>query len=167
MLPEAELAPHGLVHVCGLVLPRRLEPALVDFEFRVGPNNATRREDGWADPEVEATWTLGAESRLVLPMPATSGPLLLELVVSTSLAPPHLVSRPLQINVGGVDLAPIVVAGAGTYNVELPRECVGDGRLEFRFRHPIVTSPRDLGVSPDDRPLAISFHRLRVRQLRG
>ncbi len=165
MLPEAELAPRGLVHVCGMVLPRRLTHAVVDFEFRVGPNTTTQAEDGWAGPEFEATWTLGATSRLVLPMPDVSGPLLLELVLSTSLAPPHLVSRPLQVSVGGVDLAPIVVAGAGTYNVELPRECVRDGRLEFHFRHPIVTSPRDLGVSPDDRPLAISFHRLRVRQL--
>jgi len=152
--------------VCGMVLPRRLTHAVVDFEFRVGPNTTTRPEDGWAGPELEATWTLGASSRLVLPMPEVSGPLLLELVLSTSLALPHLVSRPLQVSVGGVDLAPIVVAGAGTYNVELPRACVRDGRLEFHFRHPIVTSPRDLGVSPDDRPLAISFHRLRVRQLR-
>ena len=50
MLPEPELAPRGLVHVCGLVLPRLLTRATVDFDFRVGPNTVSRREDGWADP---------------------------------------------------------------------------------------------------------------------
>ena len=167
MLPEAELAPGGVVHVCGMVLPRRLSPPLVDFEFRVGANTATRREDGWADPEAEATWTLGPHSRLVLPMPPSSGPLLLELVLSTSLAPPHLVSRPLRVSVGGTELGALAVMAPGTYNLQLPEACAGGGSIELRFDHPITTSPRDLGMSEDARPLGVSFHRLRIRQLQG
>ncbi len=165
--PEAELAPEGVVALCGLVLPRRLQPVLAAIDFRTGAETRTRVTDGWAEPEAEATWTLGPQSRVSLALPPSTGPLMLEMVLSTSLAPPHLVSRPLAVSAGGVELGVLVVAAGGTYDLSLPRSCLGDGLLELEFRHALTTSPRDLGMSGDERAISISFHALRVRGMRA
>ena len=135
------------------------------FERVLGlePPVAALGESGWSDPEATHVWTLGPQSTLTLPRPDVAGPLRMEMVVGTTLLPPHLRSRPLTVSVNGMELRRFAVGETAVHACVVPQACLAGPTLALRFDHPVTASPRDLGLNPDSRPLSIAFNSIRLR----
>ena len=125
----------------------------------------TAGETGWSDPEPNHTWTQGAQSTLTLPRPRAAGTVRLELDLATIVLAPHLLSRPLSVSVNGVEVRSFAVRRNGEYACVLPEACLTGERLDLRFGHPLTTSPRDLGLNDDARPMSIAFGAIRLREM--
>ncbi len=149
--------------------PERHDPAigrlLFEHVFNLEPPILTCRENGWSDPEGALVWTLGPQSTLILPRPEAAGPIRMELVLGTTLLPPHLRSRPLTVSVNGVELRRFAVGWTAIYACLLPEACLAGPTLALRFDHPVTASPRDLGLNLDSRPISIAFNAIRLRAL--
>lgn len=50
--------------------------------------------------------------------------------------------------------------GEETKEVTIPAECIGDGELNLRFELPDAKSPKELGMSEDDRTLGLAMEKL-------
>jgi hypothetical protein len=138
---------------------------LFEHVFSREPPILTAGEDGWSEPEDSHVWTLGPQSTLTLPRPDTVRPLRLELVLGTTLLPPHLRSRPLAVSVNGVKVRRFTVDRTALYACTLPESCLAGPALALRFDHPVTVSPRDLGLNADIRPISIAFNAVRLREL--
>ena len=129
------------------------------------PPDPARGESGWSEPEGTHVWTLGPTSTLTLPRPDVAGPLRIELVVGTTLLPPHLRSRPLAVSVNGRELRRFAVDRTAVHACVVPEARLAGQTLALRFDHPVTVSPRDLGLNPDSRPISIAFSAIRLRTL--
>ncbi len=110
--------------------------------------------EGWAAPDLDACWTIGATSRLELPLPETLPDADLALVIA--LAAFHRPQQ-LSVSVGGRELAVCVVRGATALAVRVPRAlCHGRPWLDLALGHPDAVRPCDVSPSHDDRRLAFS-----------
>jgi hypothetical protein len=122
-------------------------------------------KSGWCEPEEQFSWTVGHESRLVLPcpgIPAASYTLIIQGHPYLSL--PDLSRQRLAVSVNGVELASLIVDGLFTELIRVPKGIVTGAGAEIVFGHPDSESPARHG-STDTRRLGMRFWRIRFFRL--
>ena len=148
----------------------RLEPAplaltspSVEAVFGTEGNAGLFLEDGWSSPEDGFTWAIGERSALRLPRPREAPFYRLEMEVVPFSAPPVLPAQRLEVMLNGESVATFDPLTRGRVGLIVPGSVInGRDHVEIILIHPDAARPCDLGVGADDRPLAISFHRLSI-----
>jgi hypothetical protein len=124
--------------------------------------------EGWSFPETQGTWSEGASGRLLLEMNQTSRPTEIEFTVTPFLIPHGQVGvQRVSVWANGIQLGEAALSSptAKEISFAIPSSVtLRDGRwLEIRFDYPDAKAPDALGISTDDRVLALYFRSLVVR----
>lgn len=122
--------------------------------------------EGWAVPEPDAVWTLGERSTLFLSTQTAGSE---RLLLSLELSPfhnPQTDGQRLALYVNRQLLLETVIRQHKTVTVEV-RAAIWNAGLpaEIALLHPDCESPSNLGDSPDERPLALRLHAVRIDQV--
>ena len=141
------------------------------IDFAAGGASDLYATQGWSYPKSWGRWSLGADARLVLRLvPPPSGDLLLEASVGALLGAGRQLAR-ATVSVNGAALGTWEFRPGdtpGRRRVIVPRQLLADTGVlvaDFKFDDPV--SPKELGMSDDKRPLALSFQSLTVRAADG
>ncbi len=127
-------------------------------DFGRDGNAAAFRLTGWSDPEPGETWSLGAESRLVIPAPARPSPYVMALKVRPLVADAGLPLQRLRVTVNGVEVGSFVLHRASVRACLLPADLVAARpSLEICFHLPDAARPVDVGLNADRRWLGVAF----------
>lgn len=114
-----------------------------------------KRGGGWATPEVWGVWSKGTSARLLLPYPSTH-PKTIMLDLNAFISPTIPVQQVLvQINSGLKQSFTLDKASHNQIEIHLP-----DGLSQWvtlNFYLPNALIPKDHGLGPDDRKLAIGL----------
>ncbi len=136
--------------------------------FNAGGNGYEYQGGGWSYPEADFTWTLGYESSIVLPAPASPGPYELVLDLFPFTAGP-VTEQPLTVALDGREIARAAIARGGrvTCRAEWPAEPATAGRgLTLTLHHPGAARPSETKPdSGDQRLLAFAVRSLTLRRL--
>ena len=149
-------------HIGSYLAVRRPGEVLLDVNFSAAAGNADAYAcQGFAEPEVRGTWSVGPRSSVRLP--PVPGAALLEICGTGFVRPPYLVAKPFAVSLNGERVAEWAVGEAAALFVEIPPH-MAHGALLVGFEHPVCPSPKAMGASDDDRALGFQFQTLRVRK---
>jgi hypothetical protein len=133
------------------------------IEFGDGGASGLYRRSGWAETSrrLSFTWTEGKSAKLVLPIPANSGPLTLKMRMGGLIHPPDLLFQPVEVYANGQKIADLQVSKLADFEASIPASIPNpDGKIEIEFRIPKSVSPKALGESSDSRELGIYVVRI-------
>ena len=85
----------------------------LSIDFGAHHGGEVYRTTGWSVAEPTETWTLGTESRLVLPVPERAGPYVLSMLLRPMLAPPQLRAQRLRVVANGAEVGNFTIAQRG------------------------------------------------------
>jgi len=142
------------------ILP--LSDLLLDIDFRAGGNSAAFTREGWAEQEPTHRWTLGRESRLVLP--ALGAGCVLAICATPCRHPPDLPGQAVMLALGEGLLGSPSFLELGTFAYRLPalrRETV------LRILHQNEAAPRGSEKYRHGAPLGLMVHSIRLYRLGG
>jgi hypothetical protein len=132
-----------------------IEP-LAEVLFGRHGNAGPHLLDGWSFPEDGFIWSVGAESRLQIPVPPVppgSEPIL-ELDLNPFVAPGRTTGQRLAVSVNGVRVGEASIEGEGPVGFRIPSASLGAGGMMLvELHHPDAARPADLGVNGDTRRL--------------
>jgi hypothetical protein len=123
---------------------------------------------GWARPEPDFTWGIGAESLIVLPAPAAAEEYVLTIDVVPFVHPPKLRGQTLTVSindtvVGSTDLSRPTLVG-----YRFPGHLASQAeQLTVKLGHPDATRPKDIAAGGDQRPLAFSVLEAKLYRVTG
>ncbi|MEW6280650.1 MAG: hypothetical protein AB1758_18640 [Candidatus Eremiobacterota bacterium] len=119
--------------------------------------------EGFSGFENGFTWTAAPRARVHLQLPERR-PVWLEASVGALVHPRWPVNRAhVLANGRPVQTWSFQDGGTRTERLLVPEEAIGErGELTLTFDFPRTVSPRELGVSPDPRPLALRLHSLKL-----
>ena len=134
----------------------------LSIDFGAHHGGEVYRTTGWSVAEPTETWTLGTESRLVLPVPERAGPYVLSMLLRPMLAPPQLRAQRLRVVANGAEVGNFTIAQRGQRCCVLPWELIaGRPNLEIALHMPDAARPADFGVHSDDRrELGVALERM-------
>jgi hypothetical protein len=128
------------------------------IDFGRSGNSATYRRTGWAEPEPRHTWTLGRESTLELPRPATSGDYRLILEIGPFIWQDRLPAQRLTVAVNGAEIGNFVIDRVGAVACAVPWRLIERSeRIVLSLSHPDAARPADINRVPDHREIALAF----------
>ncbi len=132
-------------------------------DFAASGSSAAVRKTGWSGQERDSVCSIGPRSTLALPgLPNPQG-LILELDVDGCAAPPEIRGQVLSVVVNGRAVGWHRLAGPSRVKCRIPPNLLmPDEPIHVAFEHPCHFRLDIIGVSGDDRPLAIRFFALRV-----
>ena len=127
-------------------------------------NSLASQVEGFAAPEDDFTWSIGASSTLQITAVTSGGDAMLELALNPFVVPGKLDQQRLVVEVNGARVADETLRGEGTVAWRVPaRVARPDGRMVILLRHEDAESPAALGAHPTDtRALGFSLRTLRV-----
>ncbi len=133
---------------------------------RTDPLGSRYTLTGWGSAEENGRWTTNAHAslRLLLPDAIAGGALRFTMHASALLRDTHDGPDQTRIVANGRSLGIAAVgAVAGDISVLVPAGTVGpDGALTIELLQPRLSSPRQLGIAPDDRHLGLYVWWIRV-----
>jgi hypothetical protein len=134
----------------------------VNVDFHRAGNSADCRLDGWSTQETDRVWSIGATSGLRMARPSGPGPLILDLEVAPTVHTSVLRGQLLRVRLAGRLLGSVLLMRRAVVRARIDPEVLGDAEfLDLRFEHPGWVRPAHLGFSVDERPLGVSFIRIR------
>jgi hypothetical protein len=162
----ANLTSAGAPRVAGRIIARAPGEVLWKITFGQGGNAGPYQRGEFAAPEKNHTWSLGPSCGIsVASFASPQGDCWLEIKGIGFTAPPHLMSRQLNIAVNGTRLAEYDIDTLTHLYVPLPASVLRDRQgLDIIFTHPVCPSPQMMGVSPDTRSLGFMFEYLAIRR---
>ena len=128
------------------------------LSFGTDGNAGPYKIKGWSTAEAEGTWTEGDLATLAFTVPPTDSQIIFRATLSGFVKPPELATQPVDVLLNGKQFAHWELAVKGLVQMAIPPEYVRDGELRIDFKLPAATSPKALGVSIDERRLAICFY---------
>ena len=131
--------------------------------YRFGVHGSARSfmREGWSHIEPDFTWTEGTTSRIILPLEAGSGQVMLEVNLSPMLFKPVLRRQQLIVSVNGHIVADESLIGECSLAVEIPEQALaGAATLDIQFDCPMAAAPAAIGKANDDRRLGVAIHEL-------
>jgi hypothetical protein len=138
---------------------------LTDIDFGNSGNSSAYLESGWSGQEPGWRWSVGNESRIVLPALSESAELVLEIWARPMTAVIIAPSRELIVSVNGISSPSgrFSISQGGRWAYRIPSTAVKPGApLRIALEHPGVGSGRQLLGANDDRHLAFAFERIRL-----
>jgi hypothetical protein len=128
---------------------------LIDFGAK--GNAAALCAGGWSTPEATETWTLGHESRTVLPRPALPATYVLVVRVRP-LVSEKLRAQRLRVSVNKVLVAEFVIDRRAIRTCLIPWAAITFGPdVQITFNMPDAARPAEIGLNPDRRLLGLAF----------
>jgi glycosyltransferase involved in cell wall biosynthesis len=132
--------------------------------FTAGSPHVALFREGWGDPAHWGTWSVEPTATLVFrPLPQPSEPLVLRALVRGFVSPaqPRL---EVDVCVGGTRLTTWTFAHPSDFSlveraVTIPVDLLDEGVARLELSMPAVRSPRELGMSQDERRLGIGLAR--------
>ena len=125
------------------------------IDFGRGGNSDAYRLDGWSLPETDFCWTIGRRSALRLPRPLAPHGMVLELKCAPFADPARLAAQRLTLCVDGQETALMRMRIGGNFAWFLPSSDATGRDLSIVLDHPDAARPRDLGLSADEREIAL------------
>ena len=153
----------------GLTAPMGTDRDEIRLDFRAGGNAAPYCAAGWSTPEPDETWTIGAESVLVLPAPSRPASYVMELKFRPLVALGTLPAQRLRVVVNDVQIAEFTVGSPCRRACLIPWAAVtlhGETSLRIAFHLPDAARPSDLGLGGDSRMLGLAFTSVRLSPAR-
>jgi hypothetical protein len=126
--------------------------------FGLEGNAVNCQTRGWSGREPEHNWSIGPESELRLPGIDAPHGAYVEVTCGA-----YRTQR-LAVLTNGTQIGTCELTGHGTFAWRAPPN---SGPLNITFQHPDAARPCDVGDSADNRPLAISFRRIRILPIVG
>lgn len=126
--------------------------------FTRGGNAAQYCVAGWSTPEPTETWTLGTESRIVLPSPPHPATYVMVLKLRPMVAPGRLEAQRMRVIVNNVRVADFTIDHRTVRTCLIPWAAIklnADVRISFVL--PDAARPSDLGMGDDRRQLGIAI----------
>ena len=121
-------------------------------------NSALYCTSGWSTPEPNETWTLGHESRLVLPAPRRPATYVMVLKLRPLVSEPKLTAQRLEVIVNDVPVASFSIDRRTIRTCLVPWAAIGNATdLHIRLDLPDAARPADIGLNADRRLLGIAF----------
>jgi hypothetical protein len=161
-LAAPEAAPGLARAIDGEAMPASLGAPLLDLGFGQAGNARRFCREGWSDPELGHTWSLGKRATLVLQAAALPRQdLWLYLDGHGHVLPPILPFRPMRVLANGHPIGFTEAIRRTRAYLFLPRSVLAQApELRLEFEHPVCAPPSTLGPSPDTRELGFGFARL-------
>jgi hypothetical protein len=133
----------------------------IEIDFSNAGNSREYVCEGWSKPEPLGTWSVGDQSRLVLPLFEVSGKCTLQ-IAAISFRPPGMdAAQRLSIHVNNELILERTVSGGIDAECEIPAAALtNDESVEIRLSHPDAVAPTSLGLSTDSRRLGFLVQRL-------
>ena len=142
----------------------RMEAAddvLIDFTSR--GNGVAFRAGGWSVAEPDGTWSLGTESRLVLPAPRRPATYVLTFRLRPMLAGDRVPAQRLRVEVNGTPVAAFRIERRTTRTCLVPWAVMQrDSQLRITLHTPDAAQPSAFGFGDDERILGISLASLHL-----
>jgi len=147
----------------------RLDPTVYSpgevLDFRTGGNARYFEGEGWGDPGLLGSFTVGGHSVLLLQLPAPPVRDLLLLIEAHAFTPPRRSHFDDTLLVNGrvaaqwtiTDHEPLI-----RRQVRLPARLIRSRAVRIEFINHDPLSPADLGLSVDARKLGLAIHTLRL-----
>jgi hypothetical protein len=141
-------------------LPRGPSVAL-EVTFGTNGNSRAYLREGWSQPEVGFTWTLGSQSRLELPKPAPAGNYMLELRVRPFVWENTVPAQRMTISVNDVSFGGAIVERPDVLKVPLPWTVLAaKTSVTIVLSLPNAAKPSEIQGTEDKRQLAFAFEKL-------
>ena len=134
----------------------------VQARFGLGEAGNDLLLDGFDAPEDGFVWTVGTQSRILVPRMPANGPVFIELSLAPFVHPPAVASQRLEIACHGVTLATRRVSCAVVLKLEIPQAARRGALLTLTLRCPDAVSPVAAGASDDTRMLGMRLSALTV-----
>ncbi len=134
------------------------DPDDFPIDFGAKGNAAPLCVAGWSTPEADETWTLGNESRMVLPRPKLAATYVMVLKLRPLVAANVLPAQRLRVIVNNVLVGEFVVDRRAIRTCLIPWAAITlnpDVRISFQL--PDAARPADLGLNADRRQLGVAF----------
>lgn len=131
---------------------------------KFGGDEATRNYfvRGFGDNQSSATWTVGHEAEMLFELTKGKGK-----NMSVEIRLPSgstLVTQRVSVYVNDELIAELTVPPEDTLiTFDIPKELTEDGVLDIKFDLPDAISPYELGVSQDERVIALAFNSMVIR----
>jgi hypothetical protein len=147
----------------------RLDESL---HFAAGSRHLPLLRDGWDQPAQWGVWSVKSHAAIdfrPVPVPLESVELT---AIVRGFVPPQQPSLDVDVYVGDVRVGTWTFAHPADFafverRVVVPPELVHDGWIRLRFAMPAARSPRELGMSQDDRTLGLGLVRLHAADAPG
>jgi hypothetical protein len=136
-------------------------PDIQIVDFMPSGNSKDFVREGWSEPEVPGTWSIGLESRIVLSPAKNVRNCSIEFV-ALGFETPSARPQRLSFIVNDQTLYSGEVAGWTVESFRIPDNIAADP-IEIRVVHPDAERPVTLGLSTDQRQLAVLFQRLTLK----
>ncbi len=138
---------------------------LANIEFAQGGNSDFYVREGWAEPESTHRWTMGRESRMVLPVETLGPECVIVINATPCVHPPDLPAQSIMLAVNDRLLASAVLPGLRVLAFRVPASLAGAERPELRITHLNVGAPRAPEQYRRGQPLGLMMHSLRIYRL--
>ena len=121
--------------------------------------------NGWSAGEPNYRWMTGEMSEVWLEHPGHDLDYTLEMDLHPFVRPPELQCQRLVVQVRGIEIGTERIEARGTFRWSIPKTLLAAaGPVRLTFLHPDARQPKELGISGDDRTLAVSTYVLRLLQ---
>lgn len=145
----------------------RLLDRLADHTYRLGDaisfehNTENTSENyvvsGFSHPEDHFTWTTGTKALMEFAFEKNISDLLLDLSYNTFNG-----RQRVLVLANGKLVANYTAEGEETKTIIIPADCVSNGVLSLEFILPDAISPSELGISTDERKLALAMRKMQL-----
>lgn len=136
------------------------------IDFAASGNSRDYLGDGWSAPEEAFTWSVGAESRLIVANLPAADEYLMTLDVIPFVHNDELPSQRLIVSVNDTVVGSTELSRPTLLGYRIPGSLAArSDKLEITLQHPDAARPKDFSGSEDDRDLALrlseaKFHRV-------
>lgn len=137
------------------------------IRFGAGQSGAEFLWSGWFAAEPWGAWSIGDRATLVLPVPASTSTVVLEI---QAFVPEIWPRQRVNVSMNGVEAARLVFdrGGPQIIRIDLPPAAVAQARADpsgllIGFDLPDARSPSELGMNPDTRKLAVGIRSITFR----
>ncbi|MGC4106970.1 MAG: hypothetical protein QM753_11570 [Thermomicrobiales bacterium] len=133
------------------------------IDFTPKGNSRLFVQEGWSEPEVNGTWTVGHASRIVISEAAGFSGGTIEFVARAFTPSDVLPAQQLSFWVNGHQVYSERLSGHVAKTVTLPDDIILEEKLEIELKHPDARSPEQLGLGGDVRDLSFCFYSMSVK----
>ena len=131
-------------------------------------NSATAEkylQKGWGENEATYTWTTAHQSSLLIPVTNTSNDVAIDLKVIPFVDPKKHPTQTLQVLLNGAPLVEQKLTKEDSIRVIVPSNSIIDNQIKLVLATPDAISPKEIGISDDERILGIGLEEFTVNEI--
>jgi hypothetical protein len=136
---------------------------VTSIRLRHGEPGVGAMLQGWAAPEQNGVWSIGAASRILLGRLDPGHDHIVALSAQPFVNRPFVPVQMIRAEIAGRIIGDIRTGASECVGFRIPAELAGDGEpAVLTLHHPFAARPCDSIVTQDDRWLGVSYDRMRI-----